>query len=221
MVIAPIVAPNISLIFGTPALVDQVPDCEALNAGLKRIILAREAASRGILKSNRGGWHSEIDLLAWPEPEIARLKLVIDGAVQRISRMPAREHGDKVKLAYRCEAWANVNRNSDYNGLHSHSGFHWAVVYYVATGEEAPGYPRNGSLELRDPRPAATHGRLAGFYFGREFVIRPKPGIVVAFPAWVEHGVNPFFGTGERISIAVNVKVAQLELPPEVAEPAA
>ena len=34
---------------------------------------------------------------------------------------------------------------------------------------------------------------------------RPALGKAVDFPGWMEPFVNPFFGEGERITIAVNV----------------
>ncbi|WP_119459935.1 hypothetical protein [Rhodospirillaceae bacterium SYSU D60014] len=40
-----------------------------------------------------------------------------------------------------------------------------------------------GQLELRDPRAAASYGRLPGFMFGRAMTITPKPGLMVVFPA--------------------------------------
>jgi len=45
-------------------------------------------------------------------------------------------------------------------------------------------------------------------------MIKPQSGLLVAFPAWLEHGVRPFFGTGERISIAVNIDITKFELKP-------
>jgi hypothetical protein len=48
--------------------------------------------------------------------------------------------------------------------------------------------------------------------FGRPLTIRPQPGMLVAFPAWIEHWVHPFHGGGERISIAVNIDVTRYEV---------
>ena len=62
------------------------------------------------------------------------------------------------------------------------------------------------------PRPAAVFGRLPSFMFGRGLTIRPQPGMLVGFPAWIEHWVHPFFGSGERISIAVNIDVTRYEV---------
>jgi hypothetical protein len=38
-------------------------------------------------------------------------------------------------------------------------------------------------------------------------LIRPQPGTMLVFPAWIEHSVHPFYGEGHRISIAVNVAI--------------
>jgi Putative 2OG-Fe(II) oxygenase len=44
--------------------------------------------------------------------------------------------------------------------------------------------------------------------FGQKLVIKPEPGMIVIFPSWMYHFVNPFHGDGERISVAFNVAVA-------------
>lgn len=208
------IAPDITLTFGVPILIQAVPDTAPINDGLNRIILAHERAGGGKSKSNAGGWHSDETLLTWPEPEIAALKGWIDSAIQRMCRLPLRDKADALRLAYRATAWANVNRRGHYNTLHVHSGSHWSVVYYVTIGQEEQGHQFNGLLELRDPRPAAVHGRLPAFMFGRAITIRPQPGLLVVFPAWLEHWVHPFVGSGERISIAVNIDVTRYEVGP-------
>ncbi len=203
---------DITLAFGVPLLLRAIPEAAQVNPGLARAILAREAQGKGVSKSNSGGWHSEESLMVWPEPEIQTLRGWIDAAIQRMCRLPYRQSPQAVDIAYRATGWANVNRHGDYNNIHIHSGSHWAVVYYVTVGEEEPGHPLNGQLELRDPRPAAGHGRLPGFMFGRAITLRPQPGLLVVFPAWLEHWVHPFYGRGERISVAVNIDITRFEV---------
>jgi uncharacterized protein (TIGR02466 family) len=203
---------DMSLAFGVPLLLRSVPEAPQINPGLARLILAREAEGKGVSKSNSGGWHSEETLMSWPEPEVQALRGWIDDAIQKICRLPYRQKPDAVEIAYRATGWANVNRHGNYNNIHMHSGSHWAVVYYVATGEEEPGHALNGQLELRDPRPAAGHGRLPGFMFGRALTVKPKAGLMAIFPAWLEHWVHPFYGRGERISVAVNVDITRFEV---------
>jgi len=109
------------------------------------------------------------------------------------------------RVAYKAYGWANVNESGHYNTLHMHPGNQWSVVYYVRTGTLSSDAPLNGRLELRDPRPAAEFARMPGFTCGQPLLVIPQPGLMVAFPAWIEHGVHPYYGEGPRISIAINV----------------
>jgi hypothetical protein len=40
--------------------------------------------------------------------------------------------------------------------------------------------------------------------------IEPKAGMLVLFPAWLSHSVEPWQGTGQRISVAMNIRAATL-----------
>lgn len=70
-----------------------------------------------------------------------------------------------------------------------------------------------GELQLLDPRMpmirmTAPDLRLAG-EDGQpqhnEISIRPRTGMIVLFPSWLQHAVRPFHGEGTRISIAINL----------------
>lgn len=202
---------EISLIFNTPIIQMAIPNHEALNEGLKRLILDREKKEPSAQISNRGGWHSTGNLLDWEAPEIETLRNAINDIVLKACTVPFANSTTKVSVSYAALGWANINRDGQYNMLHSHPRNHWAVVYYVATGEEDPPSRDNGALELRDPRPAAIHGRVAGYNYGRALLVKPTPGQMIAFPAWLEHSVLPFKGRGERISIAVNIEITKTD----------
>jgi hypothetical protein len=60
-----------------------------------------------------------------------------------------------------------------------------------------------------DPRPGAPFGGIERFAFGQPLEIEPKPGLVVIFPAWLQHCVHPFFGMGHRISITMNITLGE------------
>ena len=105
-------------------------------------------------------------------------------------------------------AWANISRNTNYHRLHNHPGSAWSGTYYVSVGTPAPAHPLSGVLELLDPRPFTEMVTTPGSPFGQRAVVRPEPGLMVLFPSWLYHFVNPFYGEGERISIAFNVIAA-------------
>jgi len=203
------ISPELSSAFGTPILRRGVASAATLNVGLERAILARAQRGAANRISNVGGWQSLPDLLDWPEPEIKLLAGEVDRSIQQISALPAMlaHQPDPPKVRYRAYGWANINRPGDYNLLHLHPGNHWSVVYYVAAGIPNPETPMNGRIELRDPSPAATYARMPGFNMGQPMLIRPHPGMMLVFPAWIEHSVHPFYGDGHRISIAINVAI--------------
>lgn len=70
-----------------------------------------------------------------------------------------------------------------------------------------------GELQLLDPRMpmirmTAPDLRLLdanGEPQQTELSIRPKTGMIVLFPSWLQHAVCPFRGAGTRISIAINL----------------
>lgn len=202
------IAPNTALAFATPVLVRKVPDFEIVNRGLGEQIRAAMERDRGVQISNVGGWQSKPDFWSWESDEVATWRGWVHGAILRMAALLTEETDlAKVDVTYRAGAWVNVNRRGHYNDGHIHPDCDWAVVYYVETGTPDPGWPRNGKIELHDPRTLSFASTLAAFGFARSLLIDPEPGKLVMFPSWMTHSVHPFYGTGERISIACNVKI--------------
>lgn len=203
------ISPELSSAFGTPISLRAVPSAATINPGLERAILSHAQRGEANRISNVGGWQSLPDFLDWPEPEVKQLAGEIDRAIQHVSTIPAILGHQPMppRVRYTSYGWANLNRPGDYNMMHSHPGNHWSVVYYAATGTLNPDTPMNGRIELRDPRPAAGYARMPGFKSGQPMLIRPEPGMMLVFPSWIEHAVHPFYGSGHRISIAVNVAI--------------
>jgi len=200
---------DLSVMFGTPILVRMGLLSPSVNAQLEKAVLARAAGEQGVQVSNVGGWQSRPDFFDWHEPEIAKLGTEIDWAVQQfvsVGAAPAGSAGkDQKPLKLWKAGWVNVNRPGDYNILHNHPGQDLAAVYYVKAGrsEDAAG----GRLELRDPRPAAGFCSFPKLFSAEPLRITPEPGMLVIFPAWIEHMVHPHHGAENRISIAINIKL--------------
>lgn len=191
---------ELSQLFPTVLLRRRMPDAKSKNRRLRKIVLDREKTDPGVRQSNVGGWHSTADLWDWPNPEIRELCDWVKRAAEDMTAtiVPV-QPGDEIRAEPYGGAWANVLRDGGYNKVHNHPGAVWSAVYYVATGDPYPDPPDNGNFEFMDPRPGNVHG-------GKE-IIPPEPGVLMLFPAWLYHYVNPYHGEGERISIAFNMNV--------------
>jgi uncharacterized protein (TIGR02466 family) len=198
--------------FPTPVVVATIPNADALNAELRRIILARESAHESMQRSNRGGWQSSSDMQEWGgEPMqkvLAHARAVVDDAT--VDRAGNRRH-----IPWRIDCWANVNRNGHSNQFHTHPGALWSVGYYVDDGGVGADPSLGGEFDILDPRGVAPVMCAPELTFpGPDFValgesqrLTPRAGVLIVFPSWLSHGVCPYRGTRERISIAVNFSI--------------
>lgn len=202
-----IVQGSLLKLFPTPVITDQLPGADVLNAELERAILDRMEKDGGLQVSNRGGWHSGRDLADWAGEAGRRLRrhalALADGHTAR-----SRNSGPP---EWQTDAWANVSASGHFNMPHVHGATFWSVVYYVRVGEG-----QGGELVLHDPRMPALQMHAPGVCFKGlgaegEAAISPKPGLMVLFPGWLAHSVEPWQGTGNRISVAMNIR-AKLQI---------
>lgn len=163
----------------------------------------RNAARR----TNHGGWHYAFDLFLLDDPVVAEFRDEMEQHVQAFLES-FRPEGRRPKYRFRLEGWVNVNRAGDSNVLHCHPGCFLSATYYV----KVPPGMRGGQIVFRDPRgPAVAMYETPGIDLpwvgsGTGIPFTPATGLLLVFPSWLEHRVEPFEGDGERISIAFNVR---------------
>ena len=195
--------------FATPVILATLPDAQAVNTELKHIILAHERRDQGVHHSNLGGWQSSWDLESWGGPAVAR---VLDAARQLATRLTSDRAGKPVRIAWKTNAWANINRRGHGNEFHTHPGAYWSGTYYVDDGGIGEDHALGGEFEIQDPRGVAPamYAPLLGFAVpggqsaGASELIHPKSAQLVLFPSWLLHAVRPYRGDRERISVAFN-----------------
>ena len=202
---------DVFALFPTPIIHFEVPDSEALNAELKKVIKGRQKSDPGTEHSNFGGWQSTWDMDKWGG--MAAVKLLAY-ARNTANRVTCDRKGEPVSVTWKANMWANVNRSGHGNEFHSHPGSFWSGVYYVDDGGIDGDPSLGGELEFMDPRgpgPAMYAPQLAfgsaGLSVGANETIRPRAGRLVMFPAWLLHQVRPYRGTAQRISIAFNLSL--------------
>ena len=207
---APDSGQSTSSLFGTILVARDWPDSESLNLELAALLLAREKSlgGKGTNRSNAGGWQSPGNLIAWPDAPVRELKRRIEAIVFNLTDRIIRDRGRR-RFRLLIDAWGNINRDGDYNVVHTHPNCMWSGVYYVTKGDPDPSIPQNGLLELLDPREAANHLQIGNTILDAREFIENAPGRMLLWPSWMKHMVHPYTGGGERISIAYNVNVIE------------
>ena len=190
--------------FPTPVIIDELEGAEDLNRELEPAIVDQRQRDSGLKLSNRGGWQSKRDFPQWGGDAGKR---IIEHAV-RLATENTGYAPNRSAPNWSVDVWANINESGGFNMPHIHGGTYWSAVYYVRAGEG-----EGGQLVLHDPRMPALRMHAPGLRFkdaGPDVrtTIEPKSGLMVLFPAWLLHSVEPWQGDGHRISVAMNIRAS-------------
>jgi uncharacterized protein (TIGR02466 family) len=196
-------------LFYTPILVFSPEETALPTDALRDRLVAESRSGAGVSRSNAGAaWHSVPDLALRPE---ACFQAVIRRVVEHAQRLTGRllaEHGNAPPpngFAASAHAWAVVTGNGGYGTVHDHSEAHWSSAFYVDAGDADP-HSDSGTLVLVDPR-RATSSVSGVELIPSNFAIRPRTGMLVLFPGWLQHFAHPYAGTRPRVVVSVNVRL--------------
>lgn len=109
---------------------------------------------------------------------------------------PVHDHGTRTQMGLSCIMYLKVppqisaldNPSEQFGGLNESSGAVDGFTYLT--------WGTNGVRDINMLRPIT------------EEYVKPEVGTMLMFPAWLRHGVNPFFGEGERRTMSANINVA-------------
>ncbi len=107
---------------------------------------------------------------------------------------------------WQIQAWANINRFGDFNTSHEHGGL-WSGIYYVDIGQTVNDKPVSGYTTFENQGCVVRKGCTSE----HEYSIQPEPGLMLLFPASLRHHVKPYYGQGERITVAFNLRNSSFE----------
>lgn len=209
--------PKAEMLFATPVMKIMVENAPQLNESFKTKIYARQKVDAGHNKSNFGGWHSNDDMVMWATDEA---RTIINTAIDTCSQFTADVHPNgKRNFRFDVNMWTNINQKGDSNNAHTHPGALWSCVYYVDDGADGISTNVGGELMLEDPRfpmnvmytPNLLLKNTDGSVQYAQHTVIPKTGMMVIFPSWLRHNVRPYLGNKDRISIAFNLMVKELD----------
>ncbi len=169
---------------------------------LESVQRLREHDADGVHNTNVNGWQSRNTLQT--HNEFAE----INGRIVNVCREIGASAGFAREAELRYQAWANVNPPGAFNNPHIHPNCHLSGVYYIAAT------PDSGSIYFRDPRAMSLMAppplAQATEITATESAMKPEPGRLYVFPAWLEHGVQPNRSGQDRVGISFNVQVVAL-----------
>jgi uncharacterized protein (TIGR02466 family) len=204
-------------LFPVPFGYDQHPEPARLNTALRELFLAREKegsrhANPGpITLRNEQLFESHFHLFSWPDPEIVELR---DFCLSRVAQIVAELNGydapTRSRLNIKTDAWFHVTRRGGFFGVHNHPLASWSGVYCVTAGQHDANQPDSGLLNFVHPHIGQSmyldpgNERFKPPFGIQNYGLSLQPGQLVLFPSWLLHQVLPFYGEGERITVAFN-----------------
>jgi uncharacterized protein (TIGR02466 family) len=158
------------------------------------VLAMRTASPQPAGRTNRQGWNSAaMDVLEQP------IFAPLQQAIRAACASALREMGVP-DIAFRLQSWVNMHDRGGFNFLHVHEGSLLSGSFYL----KVP--PGSGKFVFRDPRPGVLHGFAKGAVANgySDVHLTPDAGLLVLFPCWMEHYVEPHNSDEPRICIAFN-----------------
>jgi uncharacterized protein (TIGR02466 family) len=168
---------------------------EPINAKMKAKLAALAQATPGLSP----GGKLQTDQTLHRLPEFQELAQIIHGAATGVL--------DFLKIVYESieltGCWANISPPGDGHRPHTHPNNYLSGVYYIQTQEGA------NTISFDDPRPqtniiAPVTSEITDENAG-QIHITTRDGLLILFPAWLQHQVPQNKSQRARISVAFNI----------------
>jgi len=183
----------------TPIWVRRLADQRRINTDILAFVDELDVTTPAITRSNVGGWHSHDKLHS--TKQLSELTGIIGATCARCAHFLDFDFGNFDLII--TQMWMNKNGPGDFNKLHVHPNSFLSGAYYVRMP------PQGGNIEFYDPVPArAMIGfptRAAGNGTASSVAFTSEEGMLLVFPSWLQHSVQPNRSNDVRISISFNV----------------
>ena len=166
------------------------PTKVSFNEDISGWVMGMFEKDQSVKKSNRGGWQSDLQK---PDGELKPLVEKIDELCKNINL--------KIQETFIPQLWINVNKKGDWNAIHQHGHYQLSGTYYVKTPKDC------GRIVFRDPRPGAIGNSFMIIIFDKveSKNVNIVEGLLMLWPSYLDHFVEPSQADKERISISFDV----------------
>ena len=186
----------------TTILQRQLPGYAAANRVLYDLIQELEHDNRRLTTD-----YTNDNLLVRDNPAILWLRECINKTVADYFR----QIGADYPINWNLHGWASINRFGDYHDFHNHPHSYLSGTYYVNVPEqmeklETRADVRPGRITFYDPRGAVNMTAIRNDpNIEAEYTVDPVAGMIMLWPAFLNHFVHPNLSKQLRISISYNV----------------
>tara|TARA_R110000824_G_scaffold118960_2_gene271631 strand:+ start:264107 stop:264808 length:702 start_codon:yes stop_codon:yes gene_type:complete len=185
--------------FPAPVWSRRVQQADRINTHILEVLDDLESRTENITRSNVGGWHSKANLHM--TNELAEIRRIIGNACVSCANHLSFDF-DKFELFYQ-EMWLNKNGPNDFNKAHVHPNSMLSGAYYA----KVP--PSSGNIEFYDP----VRERVMSVFPVKErtrintqaMEYKAEEGLLLIFPGWLQHSVQPNRSNDFRVSISFNM----------------
>jgi uncharacterized protein (TIGR02466 family) len=190
------------LFFSTPIWVSKIDNHEILNVDILSYISdLQKKDPQGIIKSNFNGWHSKNFNLKEDIPA-----KFISSIGKNINTVMNDMNWDLTSQFIKItNMWSIINEEGAFNQKHHHSNSDISAAYYVSA------HDNSGEIVFYDPRPARVYknpiAKEPNKLNATINSVKPENGLLVLFPSYLEHSVNPNLSNKKRVVISFNLSL--------------
>lgn len=205
---------NIIDLSPVPFLMTELPNYDKINKTL--INITKKLKDKNVLiKKNQEIYNKDTDIWEYTNAivpvnkilnikndDIRYLKKFILDNILELNNIGSKS--DKWSITIN-ESWIQTYHNGDFLNLHNHvidsnlntKTKYWSGAYYVDSG-----HVDNDK----------TYSGILTFHInGHNWNIKPRPGLLLMWPSYILHHVNPYFGDSERIMVSWNIQATPVK----------
>tara|TARA_R100000654_G_scaffold75086_1_gene111181 strand:- start:214 stop:807 length:594 start_codon:yes stop_codon:yes gene_type:complete len=183
-------------LFITPVMMTEIKGHGHL---IDRLYEIKSKDSKGMPKSNVGGWHSNDYLYKNVE-----FKSVVEDILYN-----AKECFKHLDIQDICNPemtalWGMINPPGSRNNVHTHPNSYLSGVYYLKVPQ------KSGNLMFLEPKPQAEvlsppKKKEASVYTAHSVAWEPKENSLIFFPSWLQHEVLLNTSSEDRVILSFNI----------------
>lgn len=191
-------------LFPDPIFKYKLDNFENFNKDLEKYIYKLyEQDMNGVERSNRGGWHSKNFMLT--EENSIQKKFAIkiqEYILDCFNNMGWTMKNKKIQIK---EMWAIINKQEDFNVIHTHPNCYLSSAYYVKASKNCGEFIiEDSNIAKRYAYPEIGNRNELN---GEVAKIEISEGDLILFPSYIPHKVGRNKSGQDRIVISFNVDI--------------